>query len=64
MGESLDLHSANCLQCVQNVIRSEIVHVNFHRFCDPVSHAVIALLVAPCHDLIDELLLIIFLSLR
>jgi hypothetical protein len=43
---------------------SAIIHVNFPRLCDPISGALIALLVNTGQCLINEVLLIIFLSLR
>jgi hypothetical protein len=45
------------------VIDSAIIHVNVHRLCDPISGVLIALLVNTCQDLINQVLLIIFLSL-
>jgi hypothetical protein len=44
------------------VIDWAIIHVNFHSLCDHVSGAVIPLLVNACQYLINEVLLIIFLS--
>jgi hypothetical protein len=46
------------------VMHSAILNVNFHRLCDPVFCAVITLLVYTFQYLINEILLIIFLSLR
>jgi hypothetical protein len=46
------------------VVPSAIVHVNGHHLCDPVSDAVIALLINAFQFLINEGLFIIFLSMR
>jgi hypothetical protein len=46
------------------VMHSAIVHVDFHRLRDPVSRISIALLVSAFQNLINEVFLITFLSLR
>jgi hypothetical protein len=45
-------------------MHSAIIHLNLHRLCDPVSASLIALPVNPFQSLINEVLLIIFLSFR
>jgi hypothetical protein len=64
MDQAFDLHPVNFLEYFQSVMHSAIVHVDFHRLCDPVSSAPIAFLVNAFQYLIKELFLITFMSLR